>query len=241
MNKDVLFIVMPAYNEEENIESVVSQWHPVVDKISNGSKLMIVNDGSKDNTFRILLELQKVYPLLIPIDKPNSGHGASCLFSYRKAIGGGAEYIFQTDSDGQTNPGEFWKFWERRNDYDFVIGYRMKRQDGFSRKVVSRILKILVFMMFRENVKDPNTPFRLMNAEKLKSVLEFIPEDFFLSNVIISTLVVRRKEKYLWLPISFKPRQGGINSINLKRIIQIGFKAIKDFYDLKRRLNEYTS
>jgi dolichol-phosphate mannosyltransferase len=229
---------MPAYNEEANIESVISQWHPVVEKLNNGSKLLIVNDGSKDNTYKILLDLQKKYPLLISIDKLNSGHGASCLYAYRKAIEAEADYIFQTDSDGQTNPDEIWQFWENRNNYDFIIGYRKKRQDGFIRTVVTRTLKLLVWQIFGENVKDPNTPFRLMNADKLKPILEIIPEDFFLSNVIISMLVVKRKEKHLWLPISFKPRQGGINSINLKRIIKIGYKAIADFYYIKRKMNK---
>jgi glycosyltransferase involved in cell wall biosynthesis len=65
---------------------------------------MIVNDGSKDNTYQKMLLLQEKYPLLIPVDKSNSGHGATCLFAYRKAIEANADYIFQTDSDGQTDP-----------------------------------------------------------------------------------------------------------------------------------------
>ncbi len=52
-------------------------------------------------------------------------------------------------------------------------------------------------------------------------------------------LVVKRKEKHLWLPISFKPRQGGVNSINLKRIFKIGYKAIADFYNIKKHINSY--
>ena len=185
-----------------------------------------------------MLGLKDKYSQFIPVTKPNSGHGATIMYAYHYAVNAGADYIFQTDSDGQTNPEEFWQFWEKRNDYDFIIGCRKKRQDGFSRIVVTRTLKLLVLLIFGENVKDPNTPFRLMNIEKLKPILEIIPDDFFLSNVIISMLVIKRKEKHLWLPISFKTRQGGVNSINLKRIIKIGYKAIADFYNVKQKTNE---
>lgn len=78
--RDIRYIVMPAYNEAANIEEVISQWHPVCEKINaegNMAKLVIANDGSKDNTFQIMLQLQGKYPFFVPIDKINSGHGAA--------------------------------------------------------------------------------------------------------------------------------------------------------------------
>jgi len=233
-----LYITMPAYNEAANIEETIKQWYPIVEKISSDSRLVIVNDGSKDNTYEIMERLKDKYSQFIPITKKNSGHGSTLLFAYDYCINADADYIFQTDSDGQTNPDEFWQFWEKRKEYDFLIGCRKQRQDGFSRVIVTKTLKILVWLIFGEVVKDPNTPFRLMNTEKLKSILKIIPKDFFLSNVIISMLVVKKKEKYLWLPISFKNRQGGVNSINLRNIINIGFKAIADFYKVKQKTNK---
>jgi dolichol-phosphate mannosyltransferase len=232
---DKLCIVIPAYNEEANIEEVVKQWHSVVKKAGSDSYLIVFNDGSTDNTFNKMECLKELYLQFIPITKPNSGHGPTCLFAYKYSID--ADYIFQTDSDGQTNPDEFWKFWEKRYDYDFIIGLRKSRKDGFGRILVSKTLKILIWLMFGEKVKDSNTPFRLMNAKKLKSILEIIPDDFFLSNVIISILAIKRKEKILWLPITFKPRQGGINSINYRRIIKIGYKAITDFHFVKQKIS----
>jgi dolichol-phosphate mannosyltransferase len=235
--KPELFVVMPAYNEAENIEMVVKQWHPVVEEIGNGSRLVIFDDGSKDQTYEILKGLERDYPCLKAITKINSGHGATCLYAYNYAIKAGAKYIFQTDSDGQTNPEEFWQFWGKKDKYDFIIGSRGKRQDGFSRVIVTKVLKILVWFIFGVIIKDSNTPFRLMKADKLKVIMNYIPADFFLSNVIISILAVKRKESYLWLPITFKERQGGINSINIKRIITIGYTAIADFYRINREIS----
>ena len=233
---DILYIVMPAYNEEANIESVVEQWHPIVEKLNNGSRLLIVNDGSKDKTSQMLSYLTEKYPLLIPVDKSNSGHGATLLFAYRKAIEANADYIFQTDSDGQTNPDEFWLFWENRDKYDFQIGSRNERQDGFGRVVVTKVLRLLVWVIFGKWVKDANTPFRLMKTKRLIPILNAIPENFFLCNVVISTIAVKWKERCKWYPITFKPRQGGVNSINFKRIFKIGIQAIGDFRMINKNL-----
>lgn len=234
-----IYFVMPAYNEAENIEEVVKMWYPVVEKCGKSSRLVIANDGSKDNTFEIMTRLKEKYPLFIPIDKENSGHGATVLYLYRYAIKNGADYIFQTDSDGQTNPDEFWQFYDNRNKYDFQIGYRKGRQDGGSRIFVTKTLRLVVWMMFHEWVTDANTPFRLMKTERLKEILKVVPEDFFLCNVAISAIAVKWKESIKFYKITFKPRQGGINSINMKRIFKIGWKAIGDFKKINDNLKSY--
>lgn len=234
---DKLYIVMPAYNEEANIETVVGQWHPVVAGIGKESKLVIVDDGSKDSTYRELVRLSEKYTQLTALTKKNSGHGATCLYAYRYAITEGADYIFQTDSDGQTDPVEFASFWEQRKNYDFLIGARKKRQDGRNRIWVTRVLKLVLWFVFGQVVEDANTPFRLMNARCLHVLLKQIPENFFLANVLISVLALRGKMKVLWIPITFKPRQGGVNSINFKRIVRIGIRSVRDLRKVKRQLN----
>ena len=104
-----LFIVIPAYNEAENIERTVSEWYPIVESHNKEgqSRLVIINDGSKDNTYELICKLAQARPLLIPLTKPNGGHGSTVLYGYRYAIEHRADYIFQTDSDGQTDPAEF--------------------------------------------------------------------------------------------------------------------------------------
>lgn len=236
---DKIYFVMPAYNEAANIEDTVKQWYPVVEKLHLGgalSKLVIANDGSKDNTFTIMQGLKERYPLFDPIDKPNSGHGATVLHLYRYAIENGADYIFQTDSDGQTNPEEFWQMWENRENYDFQIGHRIGRQDGGSRVFVTKTLRLVVWLMFHEWVTDANTPFRLMRTDKLQPIMDVIPQDYFLCNVAISAIATKWNYKIGWYTITFKPRQGGINSINMKRIFKIGWKALGDFRAINNNL-----
>lgn len=238
---DKIYFVMPAYNEAENIEDVVRTWHPIVEKAGAESRLVIANDGSKDDTYAKMLELKKTYPLLEPLDKPNSGHGATILYLYRYAMEQGADYVFQTDSDGQTDPEEFWQMYEHRGQYDFQIGYRKGREDGASRVFVTKTLRWVVWMMFGVWVTDANTPFRLMKSERLKKIMEVVPQDFFLANVAISAIAVKWKESLKFYRITFRPRQGGVNSINMKRIIKIGWKALGDFRKINKSLRKQKS
>ena len=130
-DRSTLYIVIPAYNEAENIRQVIRDWYEIIEKFGDeNSRLVIFDDGSKDKTFSIMLEEQKSRPMFEAITKSNSGHGATLLTAYRYAIDHGAKFIFQTDSDGQTIPSEFEQFWRIRKSFDMVIGNRVARQRG---------------------------------------------------------------------------------------------------------------
>lgn len=237
-----LYIVIPAYNESENIKQVIEEWYPVVEKYNGDgeSRLVIINDGSKDNTYEIMCELAENLPLFQPLTKPNAGHGATVLYGYKYALGQGADYIFQTDSDGQTRPDEFHQFWENRKKYSAVIGYRNHREDGFSRIFVTKTLKLVLRVIFGLNVTDANTPFRLMSREVMEEYLPDIPKDFNLSNVMLTVLLLYNREKVKFIPITFRPRQGGVNSINLPKITKIGIQAVKDFRIIKKGMKRHS-
>ena len=233
-----LYIVIPAYNEEANIERVVKEWYPIVEKCGNGSKMVVIDDGSKDSTYQKLLNLVGNMPLLIPLTKANGGHGSAVLYGYRYALEHGGGYIFQTDSDGQTVPGEFDQFWDKRNEYDMIIGHRNHREDGLSRIFVTKTLKIVLKCVMGVSVVDANTPFRLIRRDMLEKCLKIIPENYNLPNVIIAAACEKKGAKVLYLPISFKERQGGVNSINIRRIVKIGLGAIKDFRIIKKQIEK---
>lgn len=234
---DVLYIVMPAYNEAANIRQVIDDWYPVIEKFGgDDSRLVIFDDGSRDETFSIMLDEKKTRPLFEPITKPNSGHGATVLTAYHYAIDKNADFIFQTDSDGQTLPAEFENFWRLRNSFDMVIGNRNNRQDGLSRKVVTRTLRIILRLVFGVNIVDANTPFRLIKVATLKNFIDKIPPDYNLSNVLLSVIYAKYNLRVKYLPITFRPRQGGVNSINLRRIFSIGWQALKDFIKLSKEI-----
>ncbi|MDO4804570.1 MAG: glycosyltransferase family 2 protein [Lachnospiraceae bacterium] len=236
---DSLYIVVPAYNESENIEALVNDWYPIIESHDGvgESRLVIVNDGSRDDTYEKLLELAKTRPLLTPLTKPNGGHGPTLIYGYKYAIDKGADYIFQTDSDRQTLPSEFESFWKRRKKYDAVIGKRIKREDGRNRAFVEKTLCFILRMIFRVALPDANAPYRLMKRELLNKYIVRFEDDYNLPNVMLTTFFAAYHENFVFLPITFRPRQGGKNSINVKKIVAIGMKAVGDFWRFKAEID----
>ena len=87
-------------------------------------------------------------------------------------------------------------------------------------------------------VTDANTPYRLMNADTLKRYIDLVPENFNLSNVLLSVIFAKKGCRVKFIPITFRPRQGGVNSINLKRIFKIGRQALKDFKTINKQIKD---
>ena len=233
---------MPAYNEEANIEQTVKEWYPVIENIyitgGGNSKLVIVNDGSKDSTYEKAVALEKDYPLLKVLTKPNQGHGPTVIYAYQYAIDNGADYVFMTDSDGQTNPKEFDEFLKLSNDYDAVLGVRRVRGDGKARKFVEQVVCFLLLLYFHVKVQDANAPFRLIKASVLEKYLKRLPKDYNLPNIMLTAYMAFYKENIIFKEISFKPRTAGVNSINFKRIFKIGLKALSDFRTFKKDMKK---
>lgn len=233
---EILYIVMPAYNEEENIRKTVKEWYLLVEGGNAKSRLVIADSGSTDSTHNILEEMKRVYPKLEVLTDTGKSHGSKVIALYKYAILQGADYIFQTDSDGQTNVNEFGKFWDMRNKYDAVLGCRKVRGDGKIRAFVQYVVCLLLKLYFRVRVPDANAPFRLMNAAVIKKYIDRFLPNYDLPNIMLTMFFVYYNEKVVFMPITFRARQGGTNSINISKIMKIGWKALGDFAKFKKDL-----
>ena len=233
---DCLYIVMPAYNEEDTIADVIEQWYPILAYGSPDSRLIVADSGSLDHTHAIITELMKTHPQLEILSGTEKQHGPKLIALYNFAIARGADYVFQTDSDGQTAPPEFSAFWEIRHQYDGIFGNRTVRDDGKDRALVEKVVCLLLRLYFGVDIPDANAPFRLMNTAVLKKFIDFFAPDYNLPNIMLTTFFVYYRERTAFREISFKPRQGGVNSINVKKIFLIGFHALGDFKSFKKEM-----
>src|ERR1700730_8227323 len=228
MNSAELVAVMPVYNEEANIAPVITEWLAAFGREGINARLLAVNDGSRDNTLSILQKLQTQFPdQLLVLDKPNSGHGRSCRVGYEAALQHNAPWILQIDSDGQCDPEFFPAFWANRNEADCVFGLRVTRGDGIVRKIVSKAASILTSLVTGRDLKDANVPYRMMKRAALEKALPSVPKNFDLQNIAL-TLALKRNPTLRWayVPIRFRARQGGTNSINLPKIAKMGFRML---------------
>lgn len=237
---NILYIVMPAYNEEAEIATAVENWYPKLLRggVNDRSRLVVADSGSTDRTHEILENLQKKYPHLEILSQTKKGHGEKLMALYAYAIDEGADYIFQTDSDGQTNADEFDAFWQLRDQYDAILGFRPERGDGMIRAMVEKILCLILRISFGVRVPDANAPFRLMKTSLVQKYLSKLPADYHLPNVMLTTYFVYFHETVTFQKISFQPRRHGKNSINFYRILRIGCRAVSDFKKLRTEIDQ---
>lgn len=235
---DSLYIVMPAYNEEANILGVIDSWYSILEGKDPSSRLVVADSGSVDATHSILLKYKAKHPQLEILEKTEKQHGPKVIALYDYAIKNNADYIFQTDSDGQTNPKEFAAFWDLRKDYDGIFGNRTQRGDGKSRAFVEKVVCFLLKLYFKVKVPDANAPFRLMKTSVVAKYLYRLDKDYNLPNIMMTTYFSHFKESMIFKEISFKPRKAGKNSINIRKIFKIGWKALGDFRRLKKDMKK---
>ena len=204
-------IVMPAYNEAEIIEAAVREWYGEVVAKLPGSELIVVDDCSTDGTGEALAALERELPALRAVRPPrNGGHGKALRFGFRHAA---RDLIFQTDSDRQHLPEDFWKLWERRDRCDFVFGVRGSRRDGAFRVLVTRTMRLLNFAMWGEWIRDANCPFKLMRRRALETVLEKVPADSFIPMVMVSIVARKLGFRFEEVTVAHLPRTGGQQSL----------------------------
>jgi len=178
MKNDNLQILMPVYNEAENIEKQITKIDKILKKKINFS-FLICEDGSRDRSLEILTKLKKKFKIKIISKKEKQGYSTAVMSGIKKAT---ADYLLIMDSDGQCDPKQIFKFWNLRNQGDIVAGYRVKRQDFLYRKFFSDFAKFVYRFFFKVYLKDPSFAFSLIKRKVYKSLLNFnpsMPDGFF--------------------------------------------------------------
>lgn len=147
------------YNEEGNIRKVVGQAVEVLSSRCDEFEVIIVNDGSSDRTREIAEEFSKNDNRIRVVNhEKNLGYGAALRSGL---VACKHEIIFQSDGDNQYNLSEIDLLLPYINDYDFVIGYRIKRRDPFFRSLDALWYRFMLILLFRLNLKDTNCAFKL--------------------------------------------------------------------------------
>lgn len=103
---------------------------------------------------------------------------------------------------------------------------------------MERVVCFLLRMYFGVKVPDANAPFRLMKSSVVAKYIDKLPEDYNLPNIMMTTYFAHYHERLFFKEITFRSRQGGVNSINIPKIVKIGWRALGDFHNFRRDLNE---
>jgi len=156
-----LSVFFPAYNDSGTIASLVITALRTARTLTPDHEVIVINDGSADNTAEILDELARTYPeVRIVHHEKNRGYGGALRSGFAAAT---RELIFYTDGDAQYDPAEMEVLWRAFNDdVDLVNGYKISRSDPLHRIVIGRIYHHTVKILFGLTVRDVDCDFRMM-------------------------------------------------------------------------------
>ncbi len=168
INLTGISVVLPAYNEEENIGPAVIEAIEVVGAITGDYEVVVVDDGSRDGTAEEVCQLAKRYPQVRLVQHPvNQGYGAALYSGFTNAR---KELVFLTDSDRQFDLTEIKKLLPFIDEYDLVIGYRAPRRDPFLRKLNGWGWSALVTLLFGYTSRDIDCAFKLFRREIIERI-----------------------------------------------------------------------
>ena len=214
-----LSLVIPFYNEEDNVERVIQEIirEFYLNKIDY--EIVAVNNGSTDDTEKILNKLNKLNPRIkISVVVKNTGYGNGIITGINQA---GGNFIGYHWGDGQVPPKYiteiFYKM--KKGNYDLGKITRIHREYSLTRKIVSKFFNILFPLLFGVNSKDINGCPKIMKGELLKS-LKLESKDWFLDAEIMIK-AKRKKYKMLELPAEYRKRTGGKSKVRLYTLLEL--------------------
>lgn len=163
-----LSLIIPAYGDQETIGRLIADSDELLSQICADHEIVVVNDGSKDDTLRVILETAAKYPKVRVINhEVNKGFGATIRELY---LSGTKELIFSLPGDYQYHPKELLKMAEGLKTHDFVIGLRVHRNDPPRRKMQSKVYNLMLRTFYGHKHKDVNSIklFKRSILEKIK-------------------------------------------------------------------------
>ncbi|MGH9323086.1 MAG: glycosyltransferase family 2 protein [Vicinamibacteria bacterium] len=207
-----LSVILPACNEEGNIERALRSSADAVSPLVPDFELVVVDDGSRDRTPGILARMAEEMGrrLVIVTHETNLGYGTALRAGFDAARG---RLVFYTDADNQFDLRELVGFFPFMEDHDAILGYRVGRQDGAFRLMISNGYNGLASAAFGMSVRDLNCSFKLFRREALTSL--HLEEDHFFIDTEIVVQLHRAGYRYTQMPVRHYPRTAGKSTVSV--------------------------
>jgi glycosyltransferase involved in cell wall biosynthesis len=226
-----LTVVLPAYNEQDNIREAVRGASRAAAGLVAEHEIVVVDDGSRDATPERLraLEAELGGRLRVLRHTVNRGYGAALRAGFAAARG---DLVFYTDSDNQFDLGQLASALPLMADQDAVLGYRLHRQDPFTRICTSAVFNRLTCLVLGMRVRDLNCSFKLFRREILQS-LALESDDFFIDAELVTRLH-RAGGRYTQMPVRHFPRTAGRSSVRASDVP----RTLRSLARMRARLRE---
>ncbi len=209
-------IVLPAYNEEENIARQVESVDSVCRDLQfDDWEILVVDDGSRDGTRAVVEGLKPRYPKLkLLVHEVNQGYAKALRTGFTSTV---LPLVFYTDADNQFDVRELKNFLPAIEDYDLVCGFRIYRFDPFTRLVLSWGYNLLVRVIFRIRVRDVDCAFKLFRREIFDRI-HIESRKFFVDTEILAK-AAKLDLKMTEIGVRHYPRTAGQSTVRPSHII----------------------
>jgi glycosyltransferase involved in cell wall biosynthesis len=225
---------MPVYNEAGVIADVVAELQRDVLARLDGAEIVMVDDGSTDETPAILDRLAADDPRVTVIHaERNQGHGPSLRRAFEQSDG---EWLFQMDSDGQQVAAEVWDLWALREAADLVVGVRRGRSEGRHRDFVSAAARWASRLLGGTALRDVNVPFKLIRRELWEDLRPDVPVIAVAPSLLIAVGASVRGWRVSEVEISHLPRRAGNSSVDVPALVRLTVGAFRELIRFRRRI-----
>jgi glycosyltransferase involved in cell wall biosynthesis len=230
-NKTSISVFFPCYNEQDNISGVVKKALDVLEKLNADFEIIIVNDGSSDDTGKITDELAgRNDRIKVVHHGTNLGYGAALQSGFKAAT---KELVFYTDGDGQFDINEMPPLLDLMGQYDIVSCYRLNRQDNILRKINAWCWTKLVCFLFGMKIRDIDCAFKLYKREIFDNI-KLVSTGALIDAEVLAR-AVRKGYRVVQEGVHHYPRTAGAQTgANLRVIL----RAFKELFGLWRQIRK---
>ncbi|HEX9787465.1 MAG TPA: glycosyltransferase family 2 protein [Candidatus Binatia bacterium] len=216
-----LSIVVPVYNEEQNVEPLIREIHSVASSLEKTYEIVAVDDGSRDGTFALLSRLHRSQPALHVIRlKRNFGQTAALAAGLAYAQG---EIVVLLDGDGQNDPADIPALLAKIDQgNDLVVGWRFKRQDPFlNRRLPSMIANRLISWTTKVKLHDYGCTLKAMRKDIAKSLRLYGEMHRF-----IPAIAYERGAQVAEIKVNHRPRLHGSSKYGITRTLRVALDLL---------------
>jgi glycosyltransferase involved in cell wall biosynthesis len=217
-------MVLPAYNEADNIEPMVAEATPALESVTDDYEIVVVDDGSADDTAGVTRRVMREYPRVRLVEHPvNQGFGAAVFSGFTTAE---KDWIFYTDADRQFVLSELEQFVPFMDDADLIAGYRAPRRDPFMRVVYGKGWSALCTLLFGYTVRDVDCGFKLLRREIIQSLAPQIASRGATFSIEWLVRAKRAGYRFAELPVTHRPRVAGSQTGATINVITRAFREL---------------
>jgi glycosyltransferase involved in cell wall biosynthesis len=208
-------VVIPVHNEEDNVEPLYSDLRASLDELGRTYEIIVVDDGSRDETYPRLVRLAASDTRLKLVKlRRNYGQTAAMAAGFDHAHG---EVIVPMDGDRQNDPADIGRLLEKIDEgYDVVSGWRRERQDSFARRIPSRVANWLIGRVTHVRLHDYGCTLKAYRAEVMQELRLYGEMHRFLP-----ALAFEAGARITEIPVTHHPRVAGKSNYGIGRTLKV--------------------